>query len=77
MSSGSRSLHRKRRVLPRMNSLGCWRSLRIPLLRRNGLISLVGEPKACESVSLPHQDHLLLEFTIGIVLRADFVVEVK
>lgn len=32
MSSGSRSLHRNRNVLPRMYSLGCWRSFRIPLL---------------------------------------------
>lgn len=34
MSSGSRSLHRKRRVLPRTYSLGCCRSLRMPLLPR-------------------------------------------
>lgn len=32
-NSGSLSLQRKRSVAPRIYSLGCWRSLRIPLLK--------------------------------------------
>jgi hypothetical protein len=32
MSSASRSLHKNRSVLPRMYSLGCCRSFRMPLL---------------------------------------------
>ena len=61
MSSASRSLHKKRRVLPRMNSLACWRSIRMPLLYN---VSVSIQAIIIQQSFLPDQDHLLLQLSV-------------
>ena len=72
MSSGSRSLVKKRKVLPRIYSLGCWRSLRIPLLHlvSTFLVSLFYSNQ-------PNQYHFLFQLAPCVKLRTYFIIEIK
>jgi hypothetical protein len=73
MSSGSRSLQRKRRVLPRIYSLGCCKSFRMPLLPSCQRT----HPGPITLRNLPNEDHLLFQFPIGVDLRANLVIEIE
>lgn len=76
MSSASLSLHKKRRVFPRMYSLGCCKSFLIPLLRpecQQGR-NCEGNERASHE---PDQDHFLLQLAIGVELGANLVVKVQ
>jgi len=72
MSSVSRNLHKNRKVLPRMYSLGCCRSFLMPLLEGISVCRV-----EVPATALPDQDHLLFQFPTGVKFWAYFVVEVK
>lgn len=74
MSSGSRSLHRKRRVFPRTYSLGCCKSFRMPLLQNCQQERSSPQQRAANS---PNQDHFLLQFPVRVKFRAYLIVEVE
>lgn len=57
ISSASRSLHRKRNVLPRMYSLGCCRSFLMPLLHKNQLVPF---SNAVASLTRPRSSPVLI-----------------